>query len=394
MRITGVRELSVRLEGNIANSLVNFSEHTISLVALSTDAKRNGKPVVGYAFDSIGRYAQSGLLRERFIPRLLAADPADLLDAAGTNFDPARVAGVLMRNEKPGGHGDRAAAVGALELAIWDINAKLNGEPACWTLARAAGRTLPASASDIRVPVYAAGGYYYAEDGVERLQAEFRRYQDLGFTKFKMKIGGTSLANDIRRIEAAIDVVGSGAALSVDANGRFDLPTALAYAGAMEQYGLRWYEEIGDPLDYDLNRQVAQAYPGRIATGENLFSNQDVKNLVLFGGMRPNLDVFQMDPGLAYGITEFLNMMQTLESHGFDRSHMQPHGGHLINLHVAAGLGLGGCEAYPGVFQPFGGYAPGCSLGEGYVSPTDAPGFGLEQKTELQPYLKQLSFNH
>ncbi|MBV7483389.1 mandelate racemase/muconate lactonizing enzyme family protein [Bordetella sp. BOR01] len=394
MRITRVRELSVLLEGNIANSLVNFSEHTISLVAVATDAMRNGKPVVGYAFDSIGRYAQPGLLRERFIPRLLAAKPADLLDEGGTRFDPARISKLLMRNEKPGGHGDRAAAVGALELAFWDLNAKLADEPACRTLAHAIGRELPPTPADIRVPVYAAGGYYYGDDGIDRLQAEFRGYQDAGFTKFKMKIGGTSLPDDLKRIEAAIAVVGSGTALAVDANGRFDLQTALDYAKAIEAYDLRWYEEIGDPLDYDLNRRVAEAYTGRIATGENLFSAQDVKNLALFAGMRPSLDIFQMDPGLAYGVTEFLGMIGTLESHGFGRSHMHPHGGHLINLHIAAGLGLGGCEAYPGVFQPFGGYPDTCRLGEGYVSPTDAPGFGLEQKVELAPYLKQLDTNN
>ncbi len=391
MRITAVRELSVSLDGDIANSLVNFSEHTISLIAIFTDAVRCGKPVIGYAFDSIGRYAQSGLLRERFIPRLLAAGPDELLDPAGERFDPRKISRLLMRNEKPGGHGDRAAAVGALELAIWDLNAKLEDEPACRTLARAIGRDLPSCPSDIRVPVYAAGGYYYADDGLDRLKAEFQSYLDAGFTKFKMKIGGASLASDIERIEAAIAVAGSGAALAVDANGRFDLDMALAYAGAIEPYGLRWYEEIGDPLDYDLNRRIAEAYAGRIATGENLFSVQDVKNLLRFAGMRPSLDVFQMDPGLAYGATEFIAMIDALESHGFDRSHMHPHGGHLINLHIAAGFGLGGCEAYPGVFQPFGGYPGDCRLGDGLVSPTDAPGFGLEQKAELAPFLKQLS---
>ncbi|WP_028603068.1 mandelate racemase/muconate lactonizing enzyme family protein [Ottowia thiooxydans] len=386
MRITDIRELTVPLEGNIANALVNFSEHTVSLVAVFTDVVRQGKPLVGLAFDSIGRFAQGGLLRERFIPRLLAAPPADLLTDDGTAFDAARALKVMMRNEKPGGHGDRAAAVGALELALWDLNAKLRDEPACHTIARHFGRT----AAD-GVHVYAAGGYYYpGEDNVRRLSDELAGYRDQGFSAFKIKIGGASLSQDMERVHAALEMAGGGSNLAVDANGRFDLPTALEYAEQLKPLELRWYEEVGDPLDFELNRLVIEGYGGRVATGENLFSTADVRNLLRFGGMRRGIDVFQMDAGLAYGLTEYTNMLALMEAAGYDRAQAHPHGGHLINLHIATGLGLGGCEAYPGVFQPFGGYPPGCAVGGGLVRPTDAPGFGLEAKQELAPSLRQL----
>ena len=388
MRITAIREIAVPLQGNISNSLVNFAEHTVSLVALVSDVMRGGRPLIGYAFDSIGRYAQPGLLRERFMPRLLAAPPEALLDPEGVGFDPARASAVMMRNEKPGGHGDRAAAVGALELAFWDLNAKLRDEPAYRSIARHAGLAAGSGSAQ----VYAAGGYYYdSGDPVRRLKQEFQAYRDQGFVKFKMKIGGASLAQDLARIEAALAVAGEGPNLAVDANGRFDLPAALAYARAMEPYGLRWYEEAGDPLDYELNSRVAQAYAGPIATGENLFSLPDVNNLLRFGGLRPSGDILQMDAGLAYGLTEYLRILAAVEQAGFSRRNLHPHGGHLINLHIAAGLELGGCEAYPGVFQPFGGYPPQCALGGGQVRPTDAPGFGLEQKQELAPYLAALA---
>ncbi|MES2283514.1 MAG: mandelate racemase/muconate lactonizing enzyme family protein [Pseudomonadota bacterium] len=390
MRITDIRELSVQLQGNVANALVNFSEHTISLVAVFTDAVRDGKPVVGLAFDSIGRYAQGGILRERIIPRVMAAsrsDPGGLLDAGGTAFDVPKLLQLMLKNEKPGGHGDRAAAIGALELAFWDINAKLADEPAWQTVARHFGT----DAKTGGVHVYAAGGYYYPDDSTQRLRDEFRAYQDMGFDAFKMKIGGASLAQDMARIEAALDVAGQGRRLAVDANGRFDLETALAYAKAMEPLDLRWYEEIGDPLDYDLNRRVIETYSGTVATGENLFSVPDVNNLLLFGGMRPGRDVFQMDPGLSYGLLEYGRMLALMESRGFSRADAHPHGGHLINLHIAVGLGLGGCEAYPGVFQPFGGYPAGCAVGGGLVMPTTAPGFGLEEKAELVPFIRQLT---
>lgn len=386
MRITAIHEFTVPLQGNVANAVVNFSEHTVSLVAVVSDVLRDGRPVVGWAFDSIGRFAQGGLMRERFIPRLLAAAPGALLDREGTAFCPERVLQTLLRNEKPGGHGDRAAAIGALELAFWDLNAKLRDEPAWRSIARHYGRPAAGEA----VPVYAAGGYYYPGDSVRRLADEFRGYRDAGYQAFKMKIGGAPLAEDMARVEAALEVAGSGAALAVDANGRFDLPTALAYARALEPLALRWYEEIGDPLDYALNREVAAAYDGTVATGENLFGLPDVQNLLRFGGMRPGRDVFQMDAGLSYGLGTYARMVAAMEAAGFDRRQAHPHGGHLINLHIVMGLGLGGCEAYPGVFQPFGGYAPTCPLVDGRVRASDAPGFGLEEKPELQPFLRRL----
>lgn len=387
MKISAIRELAVPIEGNIANSLVSFAEHDVSLVAVVSDVIRNGKPVTGYAFDSIGRFAQGGILRDRILPRIRAAPPESLLDEAGTNLDPAKVLRIAMRNEKPGGHGDRAAAVGAVELACWDLNAKLHDEPAHVTISRYFGRAGKTGGVD----VYAAGGYYYPGDGSARIGQEFEAYKRLGFNAFKIKIGGASLAADLARIEAALAVAGDGKRLSVDANGRFDLDTALKYAEAIAPYGLRWYEEIGDPLDYDLNRRVAEAYDGPIATGENLFSACDVKNLALFGGMRPNKDIFQMDAGLSYGLVEYGKMLDIVEANGFSRSFAYPHGGHLVNLHIAVGLELGGCEAYPGVFQPFGGYPEECALQNSTVTPTDAAGFGLEQKAELRPWLKRLA---
>lgn len=385
MRIKEIRELSVPLVGSVANSLVNFSEHTVSLVAVVTDVVREGRQVVGLSFNSIGRYAQPGLMRERFIPRLMSCSPTELIGQGGATFDCDKARAVMMRNEKPGGHGDRAAAVAAIELALWDANAKVCGEPAYVNIAKAFGRT-----ASTRVPVYAAGGYYYDSDSTSRLQDELRRYQDKGFSAYKIKIGGASLSQDICRIEAALAVAGDGERLAVDANGRFGRAEALAYGEALKPLQLRWYEEVCDPLNFGLNRDVINSYGRPVATGENLFSLADLQNLISFGGMRSKLDIFQMDAGLSYGLGEYARMIDMLENHGFSRAQAFPHGGHLINLHIVAALGLGGCEAYPGVFQPFGGYPQRCKLGDGFVSPTDAPGFGLEEKEELRPVIAKL----
>jgi D(-)-tartrate dehydratase len=387
MRIVEARDLTVPLAGAVSNAVVGFADHTVSLVALISDQVRDGRPVIGFGFNSIGRFGQAGILRERLFPRVLQERPESLQSVDGRGFDAAAVAQVAMRNEKPGGHGDRAGAVGALELAVWDLNAKLAGEPAWRTVARHFGRP-----AEIRsTTVYAAGGYYYPEESAARLRDEFDRYRSLGFDAFKMKIGGAALKADLARIEAALAVAGDGSRLAVDANGRFGEDQALAYAAALAPYALRWYEEPGDPLDYALNRSVTARYGGAVATGENLFSLIDTVNLLQFAGMRPGKDVFQMDPGLSYGLTEYARMLDALEERGFDRAQCLPHGGHLMNLHIAIALELGGCEAYPGVFQPFGGYPPQCTITDGRVAASDAPGFGLEQKAELQPYLEKLS---
>jgi len=378
LRITRIIEKPLRLESNISNAFVNFAHHTVSLIAIVTDKIVAGKPLTGISFNSIGRYAQSGILKDRMIPRLLEEDPENLLLEDGT-LSPEKVSLVALRNEKPGGHGDRAHALAGLELAVWDLNAKLNDEPACQTIARHFGR----EAAVTEVDVYAAGGYYYPGEDLTALKAELSRYAAQGFTRFKMKIGGASLETDRQRIEAALQVAGGGSRLAVDANGRFDLDTALQYARALEPYGLMWFEEAGDPLDYELNCALAQAYNGPLATGENLFSAMDVKNLILFGGMRPGHDVFQMDSGLSYGVTEYARMLKEMESRGFSRKQAYPHGGQLLALHVVAGLGLGGCEVYPSIFQPLGGFGDDVKVVDGKVRVGDAPGFGLETKSAL-----------
>src|SRR5262249_58136138 len=125
MTISRIREATAPIASEIRNAFISFSTMTISLVAVETDLVRDGKPVVGYGFSSNGRYAQGGILRERFIPRIRAADPRSLIDEANDNLDPFAVWKAFMANEKPGGHGDRAHAAGALDMAGGEAVAKV-----------------------------------------------------------------------------------------------------------------------------------------------------------------------------------------------------------------------------------------------------------------------------
>jgi L-alanine-DL-glutamate epimerase-like enolase superfamily enzyme len=387
VRIVDIREKVVPIASEIRNAYIDFSAMTVSVVALITDVVRDGKPVIGYGFNSNGRYAPSGLLRERFIPRLKAAPAELLLDATGENFDPQRVWAVMMQNEKPGGHGERSVAVGVLDMAVWDALAKIAGLPLYRLLADRHRAGVAAS----RVFVYAAGGYYYPDKGPRALQDEMQRYLALGYSVVKMKIGGAPLAEDLRRIDSVLEILESPQQLAVDANGRFDLDNAIAYARALAPYGLRWFEEPGDPLDFELQAALADHYPGAMATGENLFSVQDARNLIRYAGLKPDRDILQFDCALSYGLVEYLRILDMLEEHGWSAQRCIPHGGHQLSLNMAAGLGLGGNESYPGIFQPFGGFADGLAVEDSYVKLPDIPGIGFEAKNELYRVMKALA---
>lgn len=378
MRITGLREATAPIASEIRNAYISFAAMTINLVAVETDVIRDGKPVIGYGFNSNGRYAQSGILRERFFPRILAAAPDSLRDDTGANLDPFAIWRTFMADEKPGGHGDRAHAAGALDMAVWDAVAKIAEQP----LWRLLSERFNGGRADEKVLVYPGGGYYYPGKELAGLKDEMRGYQEQGYRIVKMKIGGADLATDLRRIEAVIDIIGGGN-LAVDANGRFALPTALAYGAAMAPYGLFWYEEAGDPLDYRLNAVLAEQYQGALATGENLFSAIDARNLLRYGGMRPDRDWIQLDPALAYGLTEYLRFLDVVEAHGWSRRRLIPHGGHQLALNMAAGLQLGGSESYPGVFQPYGGFADAIPIVDGYTRLHDTPGIGMELRSRM-----------
>jgi L-alanine-DL-glutamate epimerase-like enolase superfamily enzyme len=386
VRIVDIREATKPIASPIRNAYIDFSKMTTSLVAVVTDAVRDGRRVVGYGFNSNGRYGQGGLIRERFAPRLLEADPATLLDDAGDNLDPDRVWSCLMSNEKPGGHGERSVAVGTLDMAVWDAVAKIAGRPLFRLLAERHGRE-----ADPRVFVYAAGGYYYPGKDLAALRAEMRGYLDRGYNVVKMKIGGAPLADDIRRIEAVLAEIGSEARLAVDANGRFDLETAIAYAKRLRDFPLFWYEEAGDPLDYALQAALAEFYPGPMATGENLFSHQDARNLLRHGGMRPDRDWLQFDCALSYGLCEYQRTLKTLEVAGWSPSRCIPHGGHQMSLNIAAGLGLGGNESYPDLFQPYGGFPDGVRVRNGHIVMPELPGIGFEGKSDLAGVMRDLA---
>ncbi len=386
MLITGIREKTVPISSKIANAYIDFSEMTCSVVAVVTDVVRNGKRVVGYGFNSNGRYGQGCLIRERFAPRIMRANPKSLADEENNNLDPFKIWACMMKDEKPGGHGERSVAVGAIDMAVWDAVAKIAEKPLYRLLAERYGDGM----ADPKVFVYAAGGYYTGKD-LLALKEEMHSYLDRGYTTVKMKIGGAPLEEDLRRIEAVLSEFGSGHRLAVDANGRFDRSTAIAYAKALSAYDLFWYEEPVDPLDYQSQAELVNHYKNAFATGENLFSLQDARNLIRYGGLRADRDYLQFDCALSYGLVEYLRIIHMLNESGWSCKRCIPHGGHQMSLNIAAGLGLGGNESYPDLFQPYGGFPDGVTVEKGHVTMPDLPGIGFEGKFDLYRELRELT---
>ena len=391
MRIASIRQGVVPISSDIANAYIDFSKMTASVVAITIEDGQGGS-ATGYGFNSNGRYAQHGLLAERFIPRLEAA--GELAPHADGGFDPTPAWVAMMKNEKPGGHGERSVAVGVLDMALWDAAAKLARKPLWRLLAERYNR----GKSDEQAWIYAAGGYYHPGKDVDALVEEMKRYLGLGYSVVKMKIGGSpgmplreALLLDLSRIEAVLKLLdGNGTRLCVDVNGRFGLHAALSYAASLQPFGLRWYEEPLDPLDYSTHATLAEHYLPPIATGENLFSMQDARNLIRHGGLRPDRDILQFDPALSYGLVEYLRTLQMLRDHGWSPRRCVPHGGHQFALNIAVGLGLGGNESYPEVFAPFGGFADATPVENSRIRMPDVPGIGFEAKNDLYAVLRDL----
>ena len=292
-----------------------------------------------------------------------------------------------MMNEKPGGHGERSVAVGIIDMAIWDLVAKIEEKPLYQLLSERYNN----GKYESKIFVYAAGGYYYPGKDLLQLENEIKRYLDLGFNVVKIKIGGVSLKKDLQRIEKVLSLLGKGQKLAVDANGRFDLKTAQTYAQMLSEFDLMWYEEAGDPLDFELQKELCQYYDGAMATGENLFSLQDARNLIRYAGLRPEKDFLQFDCALSYGLVEYLRILEMLKAHHWSLQRLIPHGGHQLSSHICAGLGLGGNEAYPEVFTPFGNFPDNYDVVDGHIRLTETPGIGFENISELYKLMQSLT---
>ncbi len=386
MRIVDIREKAIPLKLEMRNAAFTFRDMTTSIVAVVTDVVRDGKPVVGFAFNSTGRYACGAQMRDRFIPRILRADADSLIDANEDNFDVDAIVGAMMVGEKPGGDMERSVAIGTIETAVWDAMAKIAERPLHRLLAGRYGD----GSSPSRMFCYVGGGWYKPDETPESLKAEMQGYLDAGYTMVKTKVGGLSLDEDRRRIDTILSILDSPSNLAVDANCGMAPSTALAYAESFRDLGLAWFEEPAHPIDFEATRSFVKTYGHAVATGENLFSIADVRNLLRYGGLRPGTDIIQIDVPQSYGMAACATTLDMLRDHDWSTQSVLPHGGNQMSLAAALGFGMGMCESYPSVFGLFSGYADDARIVDGYLPAPDRPGIGFEGQAELYALFQTL----
>ncbi|HET9904119.1 MAG TPA: enolase C-terminal domain-like protein [Xanthobacteraceae bacterium] len=385
MRIVDIREKAFPLRTNMRNAAFDLSGLTTSVVAVVTDQKRDGKTVVGYAWGSLGKHACGGPMRGRFIPRVLSAAPDSLLDGSGV-IDPEKVNAQMSQKEKQGGHAERSVPIGIIDTAVWDAVGKIVGKPVWRLLADRYndGRHLA------KVPCYVGGGWYLPGNRLTDLEDELKRHRDAGYRLLKIKSGGLPIADDVKRVEAGLKIVGGGDFLAVDFNCALDAARARDYAKAYAPYRLRWFEEPLDPLDLEGYAALAAIYEPPLAQGECLNAPQEVRNFLRFGGFRAGRDILQIDPPQAYGISMMPRYVKLLEEHGASRASLWPHGGNLMSFHVVAGLCAGGCEGYPQGLGEFSGFADDMKVEDGFVAAPERPGLGWEGMAQLYPLMRSL----
>ena len=409
MKITAIHEATLPIGSAMRNASIAFDQMTASALVIRTDQSIGGEAMVGLAFDSIGRYGKGGLLRERFIPRLLAAAPSDLLDEHG-HIDPHRCTAVLMRGEKQGGHGERPGAVGLLDAALWDLRAKQQGLPLWQCLRHATGRmgssatapstvttnetarvhtTAAATSAPPRIATYASCGHFTDNPDPQALRDEVAQCLAWGYTTVKIKLSGRDAKLDAQRIASALSAGLPTSHLAVDLNGQWQAGDTCVLA-VLAEHPLAWVEEPTPALDYAALAAFYQSHSGPVATGENLFSSDDATNLLRYGGMRPHQDRLQMDISLSYGVGEYRRMIERAESLGWSRQAFWPHAGHLFAAHVVAGLGLGSHESAPDPTRLYGGFWDGVPVADGHIHLPTHPGVGFEHKANLMSVFNTL----
>ncbi len=235
--------------------------------------------------------------------------------------------------------------------------------------------------------MYGSCGHFRPGEPLRALSDEVARCRDQGFRTIKIKVGATDALADLARVDAALAALDTPADLAIDANG---IGSSAAWLAAVGARGLAWIEEPAAPLDFDTLAQHAAASPIALATGENLFSFDEARNLLRYGGLRRTRDRLQFDVSLSYGITEFVRILALYESAGWTRRAFYPHAGHLFAAQVVAGLGLGAHEVAPDPTLAYGALWDGVSIANGRVRIPDLPGVGFESKANLFTLLSSL----
>ena len=312
MQITSIEtyQLECPLERPFGWSQGWTEKRAVGIVKITTD-----EGIVGWGEGTSSPAA--AIIHEMFAPWLIGQDPCNRLGIWQQMYH------TLHNANLSGGFG--GSALSAVDIALWDI----------------AGKAVGLSVSDLlggqvrdKVAVYATGLYYTEGEFPNRLLDEARGYVEVGFKGMKTKVGGLTLAEDIKRVAALREAIGPEIYLAVDANQAYNAATAIRLGQRLAEYDIVWFEEPVGAKDVAAYAQVQAALPMAIAGGEGLRTRYEFKDFFAQGVM----DIAQPDVINVGGITELRNVAMMANAFGVQ---VNPHvwGSPIMiaaTLHVAA----------------------------------------------------------
>jgi len=273
-----------------------------------------------------------------------------------------------------GRRGLTTRAISAIDIALWDIRAKVAGLPLYKLL----------GGYRDRVPTYIAGGYYEEGKGLAELAREMEENVALGARAIKMKVGAVPIREDVERVATVRRAIGPDVQLLVDANCAYRHYQAIQFAKRIEEFDVFWFEEPVAPDDYEGHRKLAAATTIPIATGENEYTRYGFRDLIAHDAAA----ILNADAMVLGGVTEFMKVAALAQAHDLD---IAPHGAQEVHVHLVAAIANGLIlEFYRDTVDPMWGKVYHHTLrlnDDGTVSPPDVPGIGLDPNYEtLEPY--------
>src|SRR5262249_6201011 len=223
-----------------------------------------------------------------------------------------------------GRRGITIRAISTIDIALWDLKAKVAGMPLYRLLGGYAER----------VPTYIAGGYYEEGKGLPELAREMEENVELGAKAVKMKVGAVSIAEDVARVRAVREAVGPDVKVMVDANCAYRYYQAIQLAKRIEEFDVYWFEEPVAPDDYDGHAKLAAQTSIPIATGENEYTRYGFRDLIAHSAAA----ILNADAQILGGVTEFMKVAALAQAHDLD---VAPHGDQNVHVHLVSAISNG-----------------------------------------------------
>ncbi len=274
---------------------------------------------------------------------------------------------MYRHNRKPVAKGEYIRAMGAVDIAIWDIIGKALNLPVYKVL----------GAYNEKLRVYAAGGYYQEGKGPKELAAEMEGYVSEGFRAVKMKVGWGPMRQDAERVRAVRDAVGPDIDVLLDANNAWNAYDAIRFGRMVEKYEPYWFEEPVEPDDFTGCAEVKNALDIPIVAGENEFTRWGCRDLI----EHRSCDILNLDTVIAGGITEYRKIAALASAHHIP---VAPHGDPFMAVHLLASTPNALImETYPGVQHKYNPALPLFPVKDGYVTAPTKPGIGIDPDPEM-----------